>query len=132
MPAYRQTKNPKPTKDCPMPIIINKSDRSLRSKYTPKITDDAGYPMCYYAFLPILLKEDGSVIDTLSRHTKLYTAVNGKTMDKPGDGCYLPESQSSIDTMWGQVMAFAEPCALYTRPTVRLAWTLVGTDPDDA
>lgn len=114
-----------------MPVIINKSDRSLRSKYTPKITDDAGHPMCYFAFLPILLKEDGSVIDTLSRHTKLYTAVNGKTMDKPGDGVYLPESQASIDLMWRQSMAFPEPVALYTRPTVRLAWTLVGTEPED-
>ena len=131
MPAkYRQTKNPKPTEDCPMPVIINKSDRSLRSKYTPKITDVAGNPMAYYGFLSVLRTEDGKIIDTLSRHTKLYTAVNGKTMDKPGDGIYLPESQSSIDTMFKQTQAFPTPVCLYTRPTVRLAWTLVGEEPE--
>ena len=127
----RQTINPKPTKDKPMPVIINKSDRTLTSRYTPKIKDDAGNPMAFFGFLPILLKDDGGIIDTLSRHTKLYTAVNGKKMDAPGDGCYLPESQSSVDIMWRQVMAFPEPVALYQRPTCRLSWTLVGTEPDD-
>lgn len=113
-----------------MPIIVNKADRSLTSKPRYSVKDIAGNPLCYYAFLPVLRKEDGTIIDTLPRHTKLYTAVNGKTMDTPGDGCYLPESQSSVDTMWQQAMAFPEPVCLYTRPTVRLAWTLVGEEPE--
>jgi hypothetical protein len=95
----------------------------------PKITKIAGHPMAYFAFLPILRKEDGSIIDTLSQPTRLYTAVGGKI--ETGDGCYLPETPESVATMWEQAMSFPEPVALYMRGTRRLAWTLVGTDPDD-
>lgn len=131
MPAkFRQTINPKPTPENPMPVIVNKSDRTLTSRYTPKIVDSTGQPMAFFAFLPILRKEDGSILDTLSKSIKLYTAVNCKTMDKVSDGCYLPETQSSVDLMWKQVMAFPEPVALYQRPTSRLAWTLVGEEPE--
>jgi len=85
--------------------------------------------MAYFAFLPVLRKEDGSILDTLSQPTRLYTAVGGKI--DTGDGCYLPETSESVATMWEQAMSFPEPVALYMSGTRRLAWTLLGTDPDD-
>ena len=126
MAKYNQTRNPKPTLDNPMPVIINKGAGSTcANRYASK--GESGQLMCYYGFLSILRGEDGSVIDTLSRHTRLYTASNG-TLNKPDDGMFLPETQESVDLMWKMVMSFPEPVALYSRHTRRLAWKLVGVE----
>lgn len=124
MPAkYHRTINPKPTEECPMPVIIRKdSGQTAISK--ARITDTTGHPMCYLGFLPLLRKDDGTIIDTLPHSTKLYSAVNGK-VGIPDDGVYLPECPSSVDLMWKMAGFFPQAVILFSRPTRRHAWTLV-------